>query len=108
MADLDDAPGVFDPQLSWDAVAGAAQYQVEINPSQDFAGGSRVCCERVATGTSLSPLRLLPQQLVLLAGTRNRQRRQRRRWNRGPDFRKTFDAVAPSIPGLRLRDNIGG
>src|SRR5262245_65350491 len=27
---------VYDPQFSWDAVPGAAKYELEINPTQDF------------------------------------------------------------------------
>ena len=106
VADLDDAPGVFDPQLSWDAVAGAAQYQVEINPSQDFAGGSRVCCDEIATGTSLSPLHLLPNNTYYWRVRAIDSDGNAGQWNRGPDFRKGFDDLTPSIPGLRLRDNV--
>jgi hypothetical protein len=106
VADLNDTPGVFDPQLSWDAVPGAAQYQVEINPSQDFAAGSRVCCDEVATGTSLSPLRLLPNNTYYWRVRAMDMDGNAGIWNRGPDFRKGFDDVTPSIPGLRLRDNV--
>ena len=41
---------VVDPQFAWPAVPGAARYQVDINPSSDFAGGSRVCCDEVVIG----------------------------------------------------------
>jgi hypothetical protein len=105
VTDLDADARVFDPQFSWNPVAGAAQYQVEVNSSEDFATGSRVCCDDAVTGTSLSPQRLLPNNRYFWrvravdidgnAGT----------WNAGPTFTKGFDDVVPTIPGLRVRDN---
>jgi len=104
ITDLEDDPRVFDPLLSWDPVAGAAQYEVEISPSPDFAIGSRMCCTP-AFGTSLAPQQLLPDNTyhwrvraidgVGDAGV----------WNFGPSFVKVFDDVVPSVPGLRIRDN---
>jgi hypothetical protein len=105
LSDLNTAPGVFDPQLSWDGVLGAAHYEVEINSSLDFPLGSKVCCNEVAVGTSLSPLRVLPNnhyfwrvRAIDLLGNAGQ-------WNLGPDFNKSFDAVVPTVPNLRLRDN---
>ena len=57
--DLNAAPEAFDPRFSWNPVAGAARYEVEINSSQDFAPGSKVCCSDKTIGTSLSPTQLL-------------------------------------------------
>jgi hypothetical protein len=102
-----DDPRVTDPQFSWNPVAGAAMYQVEVNASEDFAVGSRVCCDEQVFGTSHSPLHLLPNntyywrvRAIDLDGNAGR-------WNVGPSFTKDFDNVIPSVPGLRMRDNRG-
>jgi hypothetical protein len=115
--DLHASPEVVDPHFSWDPVAGAAGYEVEVNASQDWAGGSKVCCEPLRLGsdvttlaTSLSP----PEQL------NNNTYYWRVRaidtdgnagvWNVGPSFTKTFANVpptpAPSVKNLRMRDNV--
>ena len=82
---------------------GAAQYQVEINPSQDFAIGSRVCCDELATGTSLVAAAAPAQQHVLLACARDRHGRQRRRTGiLGPiSARTSTPTLTPSIPRRR-------
>ena len=41
-------------------VPGAARYEVDINPDDSFSAGARVCCKERVLGTSLSPLRVLP------------------------------------------------
>jgi hypothetical protein len=108
--DLVAAPEVFDAQFSWDAVAGAAKYEVEINSSVDFAPGSRVCCTNSVVGTALSPTvtfrdntyywRLRAVDASGNAGV----------WNVGPAFTKAFDKVPPvagtSIKNLRMRDHL--
>jgi Carboxypeptidase regulatory-like domain len=103
--DLNPEPRVIDPQLSWAPVAGAARYDVEINSSQDFTLGSKVCCNELTTGTSLSPRRVLPNnhyywrvRALDLGGNAGV-------WNVGPSFEKNFDGVNPTIPGLQLRNN---
>jgi hypothetical protein len=98
-------PRAYDPELSWSPVAGASGYEVEINYDDEWAASSKVCCNVTSIGTTLSPTTLL----------RNNTYHWRVRaldvngnpggWNEGPDFVKTFDAVAPSIPNLRVRDN---
>jgi hypothetical protein len=97
-------PEVLSPELSWNAVHGAAQYEVEINSASDFAPGSKVCCSDTTTGTALSPVHYLPNNVYYWrvraldidgnAGT----------WNIGPSFRKAFDDQSPSIVNLTLRD----
>jgi hypothetical protein len=104
--DLNADARVFDPQFSWDAVPGAARYEVEVNPSQDFAPGSRVCCNEGAFGTSLSPLRLLPNNTYFWRVRAIDVDDNAGRWNLGPVFKKTFDAVVPTIPHLHVRDNL--
>jgi len=103
--DANDTGEVFDPQFSWGAVPGAAQYQVEVNASQDFAVGSRVCCDEVATGTSLTPLRVLPNNTYYWRVRAVDMDGNAGVWNVGPEFRKGFDEIAPSIPRLHVRDS---
>ena len=122
---------VVDPQLSWDAVPGAASYEVEVNPSSDFAAGSRVCCDELITGTSVSPRKLLPNNTYFTRIRPVDPDGNAGRWNSGPTFRKSFDLVCvrgsgadcvtendactpgpdvyclPSVPKLRLQDNTG-
>jgi hypothetical protein len=107
VTDLNADARVFDPQFSWDQVPGAAEYQVEVNPSEDFAIGSKVCCDEPAYGTSLSPLRLLPNNRYYWRVRALDIDGNAGSWNAGPSFRKTFDDVVPTIPRLRVRDNLG-
>ena len=112
--DLNDTAQVFDPLLTWNMVPGAARYEVEINPDDDFAAGSRVCCKDAVIGTSLSPLRILPNNNDF-AGSSGYHWRVRAfdvdgnpgQWNRGPTFEKAYDNVTPTVPGLHLRDHAG-
>ena len=107
VADLNGDPRVYDPQFSWAAIPGAARYEVEINSSEDFATGSKVCCADPTIGTSLSPTRVLPNnhyywrvRALDLAGNAGQ-------WNVGTSFDKSFDNVNPTVPALQLRDNEG-
>jgi protein-S-isoprenylcysteine O-methyltransferase Ste14 len=107
--DLVAAAEVFDPQFAWDPIPGAARYEIEVNPSQDFAPGSKVCCTGTTIGTLLSPTTVLKD---------NRYHWRVRGidvddnpgvWNEGPVFEKRFDKVPPvvdtSIKNVRMRDN---
>jgi hypothetical protein len=105
VTDLNADPRVYDPQFSWDAVPGAASYEVEVNPSADFAVGSRVCCDEEAVGTSLSPLRLLPNNDYFWRVRAIDVDGNAGIWTLGPRFHKGFDDVAPTIPALHMRDN---
>jgi hypothetical protein len=107
--DLLPAPEVFDPQFVWDPVPGAARYEVEINPSQDFAPGSKVCCTGTTIGTLYSPTVVLKDnryywriRAVDVDGNPGD-------WNEGL-FEKRFDKVPPvadvSIKNVRMRDNL--
>jgi len=122
---------VVDPQLWWNPVEGAASYEVEINPSSDFAVGSRVCCDELITGTSVTPRKLLPNNTYYSRIRALDPDGNGGRWNRGPTFRKSFDLVClrndgsdcvtendacaesadahclPTVPRLVLRDNLG-
>jgi hypothetical protein len=55
----DDAT-TYDPLLKWDAVPGAAKYQLDINYSEDFNPSSSVCCSGTTVATGYSPLKPLP------------------------------------------------
>jgi hypothetical protein len=108
--DLVAAPELFDPQFGWDPVPGAARYELEVNPSQDFAPGSKVCCAGSTIGTVFSPnvvlkdnryyWRIRPIDVDGNSGD----------WSQGPVFDKRFDKVPPvadtSVKNVRLRDNI--
>jgi hypothetical protein len=117
--DLNDDPRVLDPQFLWDPIPRAAKYEVEVNSSSDWAVGSRVCCDESSLGTSLSPVKPLPNNTYYL-----RVRELDAGGDAGPwhvwcgsdvpecgpgspplGFEKTFDAVTPTVPGLRLRDS---
>lgn len=114
LLDLNASDRVFDPLMTWAMVPGAARYEVEINPDDDFAAGSRVCCKDSVIGTSLSPTRILPNNNDF-AGSSGYHWRVRAfdidgnpgQWNRGPTFQKGYDDVTPSVPGLHLRDHDG-
>jgi len=90
-------------------VPGAARYEVEINPSVDFAPGSKVCCTGTTLATSLSPTKVFHDnkyywrvRAIDLDGNAGV-------WNYGTPFTKTFDNVppttGPAIKNLHLRDN---
>jgi hypothetical protein len=110
VTDLVAATEYFDPQFSWDPVAGATKYEVEVNSSQDFAPGSKVCCSQTTISTSLAPTvvyrdntyywRVRALDAVGNSGV----------WNLGPSFTKTFDKVPPvpgtSIKNLHMRDHL--
>ena len=114
VADANGTAQVFDPLLSWGLIPGAARYEVEINPDDDFSAGSRVCCKDSFIATSVAPLRNLPNNNDV-GGTGGYHWRVRAfdiegnpgQWNRGPVFVKGFDDVTPTVPGLRLSDASG-
>ncbi|HEX8856320.1 MAG TPA: hypothetical protein VF752_12050 [Thermoleophilaceae bacterium] len=98
-------PKVLSPNLSWGVVPGAARYEVEVNTFSDFPPGSKVCCNELTTGTSLSPTRFLANNVYHWRVRAIDLNGNAGGWNVGPDFRKAFDDVTPTIPNLTLRDN---
>jgi hypothetical protein len=94
---------VLDPQFSWDPVPGAAQYQVEVNFAEDFAIGSRVCCDESVVGTTHSPLRLMPLNTYFWRVRAIDVDGNAGVWNTGPAFKQGF---YPPIRDLRIRDNL--
>ena len=101
--DLNGDDRVFDPAVAWNPVPGAGRYEVEINPSEDFAVGSKVCCSEVVIGTSLSPKKTLPNNRYYWRMRAFNADGQAGAWNYGEPFRKTFDDVLPTVPNLRIR-----
>jgi protein-S-isoprenylcysteine O-methyltransferase Ste14 len=108
-ADLAPEAEVVDPQFSWDAVPGAARYEVEISSSRDFAPGSRVCCSTEILGTSHSPPRVFRDNTYYWRVRAFDPDDNAGIWNEGPQCVKAFDkapAGGLSIQNLRLRDNV--
>jgi hypothetical protein len=105
---------VYDPVFSWDPVPGAATYELEINPQEDFSPGSRVCC--VGTGfpkiiaSTHSPERNLRDNTYYWRVRAIDAFGNAGSWNVGPSFVKTFDkvppVVGPSVKNLHLRDHL--
>ena len=114
VGDLRSDAEVYDPYFSWDPVPGAAKYELEVNPAQDFSPGSKVCCSGPGWPTILAPSHAPDRNL------RDNTYYWRVRgidafgnaggWNVGPSFVKTFDKVppvaAPSVKNVRMRDNL--
>ncbi len=79
VTDLDSSPEVFDPQFSWTPIPGASSYQIEINTDgQNWASGSKVCCDADIIATSYSPPTSPPCRHVLLASAGEGSQRQLR------------------------------
>ena len=109
-ADLISEPEVVDPQFSWNAVPGAARYEVEVNSSRDFPPGSRVCCTGQVIGTSLSPTRVFRDNTYYWRVRAFDPEGNAGIWNEGAQFVKAFDksppVPGPSIANMRMRDNL--
>lgn len=120
VTDLVAAEEVFDPQLSWPVVPGAAGYEVEINfaPAPDWPTGSKICCDALSFFTEATTLGTSFSPPVVLDNTKTYRWRVRALdasgnagdWNEGPAFTKPFDNVppvtAPSVKNLHMRDNL--
>jgi hypothetical protein len=108
--DIFAAPEVFDPLFSWDPIAGAAKYELEINPSVDFAPGSKVCCANPVIGNSYAPTVVFKDNTYYWRVRALDTSGNAGVWNAGPTFTKTFDKVpptpGPSVKNLRMRDNL--
>jgi hypothetical protein len=109
--DLIAAPELFDPLLSWTPVPGAARYEVDVNFSQDFAPGSRVCCSSPTIATGFSPTKILSNNTYYWRIRPVNLQGGQGVWTSGASFTKTFDNVPPvsvtSITGLHMRDEFG-
>lgn len=110
--DLNPAPEVFDPLLTWTPVPGAAKYEVEVNPTPDFSPGSTVF-DATVNGTAVSPVDPLPNNTyhwrVRAIDTGGRAggysfglfRKQF-------DDAKNFSPPQDTVPGIALRDGVTG
>ena len=107
VGDANDDPRVFDPLFSWDKVPGAARYEIEVNSSEDFAVGSKVCCTDKTIGSSLSPAKLFPNNTYHWRVRAFDAQGVSGVWNVGTPFQKGFDLLTPTVPNLALRDNNG-
>jgi len=109
VSDANGDPRVFDPLFSWAKVPGAARYEVEVNSSEDFAVGSRVCCSDKVIGSALSPKALFPNNTYFWRVRAFDTDGVSGIWNVGAPFKKEFDDVSPdpAVPSLTVRDNQG-
>jgi hypothetical protein len=110
LTDLVEAPEVMDPQFAWDPVPGAAKYEVEVNSSQDFAPGSKVCCSAATIATALTPTVLFKDNAYYWRVRAIDADGNAGVWNNGPSFTKAFakapPVTAPIVKNLRMRDNV--
>jgi hypothetical protein len=101
-------PALMDPLFSWGTVLAASAYQVEISTSQDFAAGSKVCCDGTTTGTSFSPTGLFQDNTYYWRVRPFDSSNNAGPWTNGLPFTKTFDNVppvaAPAVKNLHMRD----
>jgi hypothetical protein len=107
VSDLIDEPVVMDPHLAWNPVPGAVGYEVEVNYSDDWSVGSKVCCTRATPGTELSPETILPNNVYNWRVRALDPDGNAGQWNVGPQFDKHFGNVPPTVSGLALRDHNG-
>jgi hypothetical protein len=110
VSDLMTETEVFDPFFSWAPVAGAAKYELEVNPTADFSPGSKVCCTGTIIGSSHAPTSMLRDNTYYWRVRALDAFGNAGQWNLGSPFTKTFDKVppvaAPSVKNLRMRDNL--
>ena len=100
---------IYEPRFSWDAVAGAAKYDVDISLDSNFATGSTT--RYTTIGTSLSPTAVLEnadyywrvRAIDPASGVGD--------WTYGGDaaapgdsFSESYDTQSPSINNLRMTD----
>ena len=105
---------VYDPYFSWNPIPGAAKYELEVNPAQDFSPGSKVCCSGpgwpMILASSHAPDRNLRDNTYYWRVRGIDAFGNAGNWNVGPSFVKTFDKVppvaAPAVKNVRMRDNL--
>ena len=108
--DLAPSTDVVDPRFSWDAVPGAARYEVEINADADFAPGSKFCCSATTVATVLSPKTVLLNNRYYWRVRAIDADGHFGDWNVWGDgagnawFRKTFDTRDPGDPTFSIND----
>jgi len=105
VSDLIAEPAVMDPHMAWGPVPGAVGYEVEVNYSDDWAVGSRVCCTGATTGTELSPTKILPNNVYNWRVRAINADGNAGQWNVGSPFNKHFGDIPPTVAELKLRDH---
>ena len=113
LTDVRAEPETFDPEFSWQPVAGAARYELEVSYSRDFAPGSKVCCTTPVIGTSHSPTSPLPDNTYYWRVRAVDVDGNVGVWNPSSSdasrFEKVFDKAAAlgrsSISNLHMRDD---
>ena len=97
---------VSDPELSWTRVPGASGYEVQINFTDSFAAGSMV--ESATTiGTRYSPKAVLSNNTYHWRVRPLDVNGNPTGWLPSQSFVKSFDTLAPTVPGLHVSDNLG-
>ncbi len=102
---------LYVPEFTWDAIPGAAKYEVEINSVVDFpAGASKVCCDSSdwPITTTFTPKETLPNNTYYWRVRAINSHGEAGDWNEGPFFVKTFanypDLSELGVKNLRMRD----
>ncbi|MEO9173966.1 MAG: hypothetical protein ABI317_00530, partial [Gaiellales bacterium] len=108
MTDIASGDQLLDPLFSWSPVYSASDYEVEISTSQDFAPGSKVCCNDKTTATQFSPTALLQDNQYFWRVRPYDASGSAGPWTVGAPFTTTFDNVppliAPAITNIHMRD----
>jgi hypothetical protein len=115
--DPTDAQTFSDPLLSWTAVAGAADYELDINFSADFNPSSRVCCSATTDATGYSPTRPLPNNTYYWRVRPINVQGANGAWTQGTSIFQYFDTIPPlpapqpgdpplTITGVRMLDEL--
>lgn len=110
-----DAQRFYDPLISWTPVPGAAEYELDINFSQDFNPSSRVCCSKTTVATGYSPTRPLPNNTYFWQVRPINAQGAKGVWTPGESIFQYFDTIPPlpapppgqpplTITGLRMLD----
>lgn len=98
---------VFDPLFSWDPVAGAVKYEVEVFSAvgaRDYSEASKVCCSDEPFTNGLAPKLVFKDNSYYWRVRAVDAAGHTGVWNDGPDFTKRFGV--PSIQNLRMRDHL--
>jgi hypothetical protein len=97
---VDEHPEIFDPEFSWDAVPGAARYEIEVWSSDQPAAD--VCCAGTRfVGTSHVPKAVLRDNTYFWRVRAIDAGGEAGGWNDGPPFTKAFGRTP--IQNLRMR-----
>jgi hypothetical protein len=110
VADLVADPGVYDPQFTWAPVTGAKGYEVEVNSTDYWAPGSKVCCDNISFSVEMTTYGVGYSPPVVLANNTYYWRVRAKDangnagpWTAGPQFSKGY-GNNPTISNLRLVD----